>query len=190
MTWNPIKDPRYGKPGWTLIYPVSGPPYFVERQEPKQRAKPRALRFADVQVGEIVRHQALWRFEVADPTSLESANDNRRTKSGVAHGFGIIEHRWFDPVAGERDPIAGELVAVRRISWRGPERGLTKHTIRGLASQGYHRLPPADGVAVLEWLRARDALLQRHEAGEITAEEARAMHRPWLMLLADIGFGE
>lgn len=190
MSWDPTKDQRYGAPGWTLIHPVQGPPYFVEQRPPKQRAKPRALRFHDVNVGEVVRHQGLWQRDYDDPAALESANDNRRTQRGLAHGFAIVEHRWFDPVAGDRDPIAGQLVAVRRISWRGLDGGLTKHTIRGLASQGYHRLPPADGVAVLEWLRARDELIQRHEAGEITPEEARAAHRPWRMLLADIGFGE
>jgi hypothetical protein len=90
---------------------------------PRKRRKPgRALRFAEIKVSDqlMLRHatyqgrQGTWYYVVCDV--------------------------WFDPVAGQKDEIAGQMVALQRISPRTGDIEPHKygHTKRGLASQGYH----------------------------------------------------
>jgi hypothetical protein len=162
--------------------------------EPRKRRKPgRALRFADLKPGDVLIHRAKWKHEVHVPPTLEThtlANDNRRVETGVAVGFALCEARWFDPVAGESDPIAGEMVAVRALTDRGAAPSLWRHTLRGLASNGYHPTTPEQGEAVRRWMADRDRLMARVNAAEITVEEARAAYRPYRMLLRDVGLDD
>lgn len=190
---DPTKDPRYGQPGWTLIYPLNGgTPYFVKQGPRKQRASPRALRFANLRVGDVLMRKVHWTETRAAPgqTIMPVANSNHIEEIKTAQGFAICEHRWTDPVRGEHDPVAGQLVAVRWITARGLAPSLTPHTIRGLASQGYHPMTDDQARHVLDWLAQRDAINARHEAGEITVAEARMIYRPWAMLLRDVGLEE
>lgn len=192
------EDPRYGQKGWTLIYPANGGrPYFVKVMPRKQRASPRALRFANLRVGDMLLRKVKWTeihgFKPEPKAALlhqSTANDNRIEEIREATGFAICEHRWFDPVKGEVDPVAGQLVAVRWITNHGLSRSLVPHTIRGLASQGYHQLADDQARLVLEWLAQRDDLVRRHDAGELTQAEVRAAYRGWPMLLRDLGLEE
>lgn len=153
----------------------------------KRRRSPRALRFANLREGEVLIHRHKWRVERHDPARLMLANDNSRTETGTSISFAIAERLWFDPVAGEDDPVAGQMVGVRALTSHGPARSMRSHTLRGLASNGYHPATPEQSAEVLRWMADRDRLLERFDAGEITAVEARAAHRPWRVLLRDIG---
>lgn len=91
---------------------------------PRKRRKPaRALRFAEIKVGDQLM----------------------RTWENMLHGSAIlvwyyrVSDLWFDPVAGQYDDTAGRMVAIQLISPRTGEANGRKepHTVRGLASQGF-----------------------------------------------------
>lgn len=187
MAYDPTSDPRYGQDGWTLIRPGNGPAYFVRSRKTKPRAKPRALRFADVAEGDVLIHRA--KFKIREQTAGRhlAANDDWRDVTREVLGFAIVEHVWFDPVAGEDDPVAGQFVAVRGITAHGLAPSLSKHTRRGLASQGFYPLPELEGRAVADWVAARESLIARHDAGELSAAEVRAAHTPWRVLMRKLG---
>ncbi|MTJ94041.1 MAG: hypothetical protein F8N36_14460 [Desulfovibrio sp.] len=51
----------------------------------------------------------------------------------------LVTDRWFDPVIGQDDPVAGEMVGIRRIGQDGDLVGRKyAHTVRGLAAQQFH----------------------------------------------------
>jgi hypothetical protein len=95
--------------------------HWVEVPPKKQRKSPRALRFAALKVGDqlILKPRSWW---------------DRKIPIGY-----VVTDMWFDPVAGQHDEVAGRMVALRRIDGAGELRGSkAAHTLRGLASQGYH----------------------------------------------------
>jgi len=92
--------------------------------EPRKRRKsPRALRFADLKVGD----QLLKVY--SDPIDTEQ----KRT------WYYLVTDLWFDPVAGQEDETAGRMVGIAHIDPRTGEPRSRKEatTLRGLASQGY-----------------------------------------------------
>lgn len=91
---------------------------WVELPERKSRKSPRALRFADLKVGD----QLFWtRYHWPDSA-----------------GYYLVTDLWFDPVAGQDDETAGRMVAIVRLGHDGEPRGhKERHTLRGLASQGF-----------------------------------------------------
>lgn len=159
----------------------------------KRRKPPRALRFADLKPGDVVTARSKWTERIQDPACARvpgKANDNTRDVQRSAVHFALVEHIWDDPVAGESDPTAGRMVAIRPLTPRGPSPSLTRHTLRGLASNGYHPTTPEQAALILRWMAERDRLVERFEAGEITAAEARMEHRPWRLLLTQLGLKE
>ncbi len=49
----------------------------------------------------------------------------------------LVTDLWFDPVAGQDNPVAGRMVAIVSIDADGyPHHRKAPHTLRGLASQG------------------------------------------------------
>lgn len=90
---------------------------------PRLRRKPgRALRFAEIKVG--------------DQLKCEPGADYFGRHLAV---FYVVTDLWFDPVAGERDETSGRMVAIRRIDQFGEVVGRKRaHTLRGLASNGFH----------------------------------------------------
>jgi hypothetical protein len=113
---------------------------WVEVPRRKERRRPRALKFAEIKVGDqLMRRWAgfggpgfnatvVWYYEVTD--------------------------LWFDPVAGQEDETAGRMVALMMIYPR--HRSKRAHTVRGLASNGYDY---AD-VDIYALLDAREAAQQ------------------------------
>jgi hypothetical protein len=94
---------------------------WVEPVPHKRRKSPRAIRFAELKVGDQIKR--IWR-----------TNGFREHESHY-----VVTDRWFDPVSGQRDAVGGEMVAVRRINERGDVVGRKmRHTLRGLASQGFN----------------------------------------------------
>lgn len=172
MTW--VTDDR----GTRWVEPV-----------PRKRRKPaRALRFAQLQAGDVLIHRAKWKRTVHahDAQSLATANDNGRDEVGVATGLAICTDRWFDPVAGQDDPVAGEMAAVRAITNRGVAPRKWPHTLRGLAMQGYSPTTPAQAAHVNAFLREREQLIAAFDTGTMTQDEVRAAATPWRTLMREL----
>ena len=156
--------------------------------QPRKRRKPgRAVRFANLQSGDILIHRAQWQREVHVKHAVPVANDDRRTEQGTAVGFAMCEHRWFDPVKGERDETAGQMASVRIITSHGLAPHLGAHTLRGLASNGYWPASKEQGAAIREWLALRERVVAAFDAGEMTRAEARLAYKPWAVLLHECG---
>lgn len=87
----------------------------------KARRKPgRALRFAGVKPGDQLMLKPLENWYRKVPL------------------YYIVTDRWFDPVAGQIDPVAGEMVGYRQVGEDGEPRSLkSATTLRGLASQQF-----------------------------------------------------
>lgn len=88
---------------------------WAEPVERKRRKTPRALRFADVKVGDQLMRKGY-------------------------HGgmiYCVVTDLWFDPVQGESDPLKGSMVGYAQIDQRGELRRKSSTTIRGLASQQF-----------------------------------------------------
>jgi hypothetical protein len=105
----------------TLIHDGNGT-RWVEIPLRKRRKSPRALRFAEIAVGDQLMRT--W------PGFLDH---------GISVWYYVVTDLWFDPVAGQSDDTAGRMVAIRRLDPRTGEPSHRKepHTIRGLASQGF-----------------------------------------------------
>lgn len=105
----------------TLIHDGNGT-RWVEIPPRKRRKSPRALRFAEIAVGDQLMRT--W------PGFLDQ---------GISVWYYVVTDLWFDPVAGQSDETAGRMVAIQRLDPRTGEPNYRKepHTIRGLASQGF-----------------------------------------------------
>lgn len=95
---------------------------WVDDRPPKRRQSPRAIRFAEIKVGDQLMRR--WTF----------------LPGGTDVWYYLVTDLWFDPVAGQKNDAAGRMVAVRWLNPRTGEPDTRKqaHTIRGLASQGFH----------------------------------------------------
>lgn len=97
---------------------------WVDITKPRKvRKSPRALRFAEVKVGDQLMQtttSAGWR---GDKTTW----------------YYIVTDMWYDPVAGQDDPLKGQMVGIQRLDSKGaPTSRKEAHPIRGLASNQFH----------------------------------------------------
>lgn len=100
----------------------------------KKRKSPRAVRFANIKVGEQV-------MKAYTSKGWRRGDDPRVPSREISQTiwYYIVTDLWFDPVAGQDNHVAGEMVAIARIDSGGtvlPRK--EPHTKRGLASQGFH----------------------------------------------------
>lgn len=91
-----------------------------------RRKPPRALKFAEVQVGDQVMQASSLDWPGMPP---EWQRKNVR--------YYLITDMWSDPVAGQYDPVKGQMIGLARIREDGSLEPKTSTTIRGLASQQY-----------------------------------------------------
>ena len=178
-------DPRYGKPGWTLIHDADGS-RFVPWTERKRRRPARALRFGDLQAGAILIHRGKVVSERRVQHPAHVANEDWRTEVHHYAGFHLVLFRWFDPVAGQGDPVSGEMVGVVPITTMGQQPRATGHTLRGLAQQGFHYASDEQAERARAFIEHRRQLIADFEAGRITQEEARLQARPYRELVRDL----
>lgn len=95
---------------------------WVEIPQRPRRGPARAVRFADIKVGDQVMRR--W----ADCFG-----------NGGRVWYYVVSDLWFDPVAGQKDDTAGRMVAIQHVNPRDGDLGRKEgHTLRGLASQGFH----------------------------------------------------
>ena len=95
---------------------------WVDVPERKRRKPGRALRFADLKVGDQLRR---------DYAHILASGRTVRW-------YYLVTDLWFDPVAGQDDEVAGRMVGIAHIDGRGDTNRKETHTLRGLASQGFH----------------------------------------------------
>ncbi len=130
----------------------------IPRREKRKRG---AGRFAEVKVGDQLMQRVIsrWSTYATDPSA---ANDPAMVDHEKDCGFAyaIVTDLWFDPVKGEEDPIAGQMVAIRHLRQGRPIMSKRPHTIRGLASNGWQY---ADRDEIAHWEAVREA----HEAGKV-----------------------
>ena len=120
----------------TIIYEDGKAPRWVEIPQPKRRKSPRALRFAELKVGDQL---------------MQKPADNWHRKIPA---YFVVTDMWSDPVAGQRDPVAGQMAAIVRINETGePHGSKSGYPIRGLASQQFHY---AD-IDYIEHAKSREA---------------------------------
>lgn len=180
------EDPRYGAKGWTLIWPSDGGrPYFVKVSPRKPRAKPRALRFGELKVGDVLIHRGKIVSEryVPPAEGFTPANENRRTEVEHYAGFYVVEHRWFDPCAGHDDRWAGEMAGVCQVNHNGKVARPNPHTLRGLAMQGFHYATSDQAERVRAFIEERAQLIAAYHAGQLTDDEARLRATPYRDLI-------
>jgi len=124
----------------TWIYEQGRERYWVPDQPRAKRAPPRIIKFAEVKV-----------------------DDQLKATRGGNPGYYLVTDVWFDPVKGQRDPAAGEMVAVQRIAPTGKPHGSKwPHSKRGLASQGYDYLG-------FDYMAQRKAITTGEKAGVVVS---------------------
>lgn len=108
---------------------------WVEIPPRKRRASPRALRFAGLQVGDqLMQTHTLRAWRGGKDDFSKPAPELSQTK-----WYYLVTDLWIDPVSGQDDPVAGQMAAIVRIDEDGYPHGRKwPHTLRGLASQGFH----------------------------------------------------
>lgn len=171
--------------------------YWVEPPLKVRRRAPRALRFADLRPGAILIHRSksvMTHFEERDRfqakgRDLPFANDDAKEVTTVTPtvGLALCTDRWFDPVAGQEDRLKGEMAGIRMISNHGLVGSKWPHTLRGLASQGYHWASDEQADRVRAFIAERSDLQDEWRAGRLTSEEARLRSTPWGTLLRELG---
>lgn len=92
---------------------------WVEMPAKPRRASPRALKFAALKVGDQIMQKPRESFYRKIPV------------------YYIVTDLWFDPVAGQRDATAGQMVGYAQVRDDGSIWTKSKTTIRGLASQQF-----------------------------------------------------
>ena len=147
------------KPRMTIIRDASG---TREVHSPRREKRKRgAGRFADVKVGDQIMQRVVSRWDTVARDD-RAANDAAWIKHERDHGFAyaIVTDLWFDPVKGETDPIAGQMVAIQHLRQGRPIMSKRPHTVRGLASNGFVY---ADRDEIAHWNAVRAA----HDAGQV-----------------------
>ncbi|MEV5031625.1 hypothetical protein MRBLMC3_000808 [Sphingobium sp. LMC3-1-1.1] len=126
---------------------------WVEPQARVKRKRGRG-RFADVKVGDqlMCRVISRWDSPIRDDLAANDAGWQRHERD---HGFqyAIVTDLWFDPVAGQDDPLKGEMVGIQILHQGRPRGGKRAHTIRGLASNKW-QYADRDEIAHWEAVRA------------------------------------
>jgi hypothetical protein len=151
-------DCRAGHPPFmTKIHDANGSRLVhIPRREKRRRG---AGRFAEVKVGDQLMQRVISRWQAYEQDPI-AANDpalvDRSKDCGFA--YAIVTDLWFDPVKGEDDPVAGQMVAIRNLRQGRPLGRKSPHTIRGLASNGWQY---ADRDDIAHWEAVRAA----HEEG-------------------------
>lgn len=83
---------------------------------------PYPRRFADLEVGQVLTN---WQ--------------KKQNGEWAQHGNYLVTDSWFNPVAGQDDPISGTMVAVALFQEKDGVVGRKwAYPIRGLASAGFH----------------------------------------------------
>lgn len=185
MSWW-LDDPRYRQPGWTLVHDHQGS-RFVEAVPRKRRAPSRNLRFLDLKAGTVLISRTKSISYVTMPAAAGTANDNSFEQVKLLSGVAICEDRWFDPVAGQADPLQGEMASVRYMYWNGVHGTKRAHTLRGLAQAGYHYATADQATEARRFIDEVSRLRAAVESEQMTMTEARLQHTSWAIVMLRMG---
>lgn len=136
----------------------------------KRRRKPKPLRFAQVKVGDILIHKRKTLNAFARPRPVPIANDDPvevEYVAAIATSFAIVTDLWWDPVYGQAEESAGQMVGCQY--WVGGGIGSKwSHNRLGLARAGWDYATP-DQIADAEgMIRREERLRQALRAGEVS----------------------
>lgn len=159
---------------------------WVPQQTRKRRAPSVPKRFANLKAGDILIHRTKVR-STFHPRLGAIVAANEEEEITTHSGFALCLYRWRDPVAGHRDHWAGEMAGVVSLGSHGWLDSPWAHTLRGLASQGYHMATPEQAEVVLNFATQRAWLVAEHKAGRITGVEAQARVISFRDLYRDTG---
>ena len=177
---------------WTRITDANGT-RMVKVKPRKRRASPRAIRFADLQAGQCLIHRGKTHWETMPkaPADIPTpANEDWKRHEQTYVGMAIVEHRWFDPVAGEKNRWAGEMAGIRDVGNNGRRGDLAAKTLRGLAQAGYHLATPEQAALIIEFADDRDRMTAEWKAGRLDPKEALAQAKSLLTLMREMGLEE
>ena len=132
---------------------------WVDTPPRKTRKPARALRFANIKVGDQIMVTRESKKSILDPNSANEQYIRVPYMKGTE--YCIVTDLWFDPVAGQRDPISGEMVGIARINPDGTIcDSKYPHTKRGLASNRYK-------YADHDYIAACKARLEAMKSGDV-----------------------
>lgn len=142
----------------------------------KRRRAPRALRFAEVKVGDILiqRDKLRGYIERGEPTAMPTANCNNRMEPMHATCWAIVTDLWLDPVLAERDETRGRMVGLRYFQNGQAVGSKWSTTLRGLASQQWNYATQEE-IAEQE---AKRRLIEAVRAGEAVPISRSPKARP------------
>lgn len=160
---------------------------WVEPQPRKRRRGARNIRFRDLQPGTVLIGQHKSISYVTVPVKPGTANDNAFERIKITSQIVLCEDRWFDPVAGQNDDLAGQMASIRYIFWNGIHGAKRAHTLRGLSQAGYRYATPEQAREALRFVEEVNTLRAAVNAQEITMAEARLRHTPWDVVLRRMG---
>lgn len=106
---------------------------WVEVPVRKRRKSPRALRFANLKVGDQI-------MKVWTQRGWKGGDDHKQPPREFSRrvAYYIVTDLWFDPVEGQSNPVAGQMVGIVTVRENGePGHHKEKHTLRGLAAQSF-----------------------------------------------------
>lgn len=123
--------------------------------QPQKRRRGRG-RFADIKVGDQLQQRSIGRWDTMlhDERAANDAGWQRHERD-YGYIYAQVTDLWFDPVAGEDDPIRGEMVGIVHLHQGQPRGGKRAHTIRGLASNGWQY---AERDEIEHWQQVREGV--------------------------------
>jgi len=124
-------------------------------EKPRVKRKRGRGRFADVKVGDQLMQRVIGRWDQFPKPADGVANDPAPIRHERDYGwcYAVVTDIWFDPVAGQDDPIKGEMIAIQVLRQGLPLGGKRAHTVRGLASNQW-QYADRDEIAHWEAVRA------------------------------------
>lgn len=160
---------------------------WVEPNPRKRRRGAQNIRFRDLKPGTVLISRTKSISYVTVPARPGTANDNAFEQVKITSGVALCEDRWFDPVLGQADELAGQMASIRYIFWNGIHGQKRAHTLRGLSQAGYSYATPEQAREALRFVEEVSTLRAAVESGKMTMEEARLRHTPWALLTRRMG---
>lgn len=147
-------------------------------RKPRQRRRsPRALRFENVKVGDILiqANKTLVSKPHKVPPGMAKPTNDVEDDYEVRHYecLVVVTDRWFDPVYGQSDATAGQMVGVQYYRDRGPIGSKFGYTLRGLASNRYRYATPEEVAARDDEDERKARLSQAVHDGEVAVIRRR-----------------
>lgn len=130
---------------------------WVDPPPPRVKRKRGRGRFSEIKVGDQIMQRIISRWDTYGKPPPGVANDPAPVRHEKDHGYAyaIVTDIWFDPVAGQSDPLKGEMIGIQPLRQGIPIGDKRAHTIRGLASNKWEY---ADRDEIAHWEAVRSGV--------------------------------